>query len=68
MPVHTNIYTGTCVIDTTVYTCNQTQHGMYICIHVCAFCLFVLSNLSTIRVCIPGVFEHLHACVGGGWK
>ena len=37
MPVQTSIYTGTCVIDTTIYTCYHTHHGVYICTRVCAF-------------------------------
>ena len=41
---------------------------VYICTRVGAFCLFVLSNLSTTCACITGVSEHLHACVGGDWK
>jgi len=56
MPVQTSIYTGIYVIDTTVYTCDHTHHRVYICTRVCAFCLFVLSNLSTTCVCITGAF------------
>ena len=41
---------------------------LYICIRVGAFCLFVVSNLSTTCVCIIGVCLSLHACVGGDWK
>jgi len=56
MPVQTSIYTGTGVIDTKLYICHPTHHGVYICSRVCAFCFFVLSNLSTTCVCITGVF------------
>jgi len=55
-PVQTSIYTVTGVVDNIVYTCDHTQHGVYICTRACAFCLFVLSNLSTTCVCITGVF------------
>jgi hypothetical protein len=55
-PVHTR---GP-VFFTMVFTCNHTHHGVYICTHVGAFFLFVLSNLSATCVCIRGV---LHACV-----
>jgi len=34
----------------------HTRHRVYICTRVYAFCLFVLSNLSTTCVCITGVF------------
>ena len=37
---------------------------VYICTRVGAFCLFVLSNLSTTCACITGV----SACVWGDWK
>jgi len=40
------------------------SHRMYICTRACAFCLFVLSNLSNTCVCITRIFRHLHACVG----
>ena len=41
---------------------------VYIYTRVGAFCLFVLSNLSTTCACITGVSYHLHVCVGGNWK
>jgi len=50
------------------YTLIYARASVYICTRVGAFCLFVLSNLSTTFECITGVFEHLHACVGGDWK
>ena len=37
------------------YTCIFTRVWVYICTRVGAFCLFVLSNLSTSCVCITGV-------------
>jgi len=37
------------------YTCIYTRVWVYICTRVGAFCLFVLSNLSTICTCITGV-------------
>jgi len=45
------------------YTFIYTRVWVYICTRVGAFCLFVLSNLSTTCTCIAGVSEHLHACV-----
>jgi len=42
-------------VYTYVYTCIYTRVWVYICTCVGAFCLFVLSNLSTICVCIRGV-------------
>ena len=38
---------------------------MYICTRVGAFCLFVLSNLSTTCACITGVLTLACVCVGG---
>jgi len=64
MPVQTSIYTGTGVVNTTVYTCNHTHHGVYICDRAGAFGLFVLSNLFTTWVCITGTFLQ-PACVCG---
>jgi len=43
------------------YTCIYTGLWVYICTRVGAFCLFVLSNLSTTRVCITGFF--LNTCM-----
>jgi len=68
MPVQTSIYTGTGVVNNTVYTCNHTHHGVYICNRAGAFGLSVLSDLFTTWVCIKGVFYNLHACVVGVWK
>jgi len=69
MPVQTSIYSGIGAIDNTVYTCDHTDHGLYTCTHVCAFCLFLLSNLL-LHVCVSQVFffEHLHTLVGKCWK
>jgi len=50
------------------YTFIYARVWVYICTRVGAFCLFVLSNLSTTCACITGVSSHLHACVGGDWK
>ena len=52
--------------------CVPAPNDVARCLHTCdfvgAFCLFVLSNLSTTCVCITGVFQHLPACVGGDWS
>ena len=55
-PMQTSIYTDTGVVDTMVYTCDNTHNGVCICTRVGTFCLFVLCNLSTTCVCIIGVF------------
>jgi len=47
------------------YTFVYAHMWVYICTRVGAFCLFILSNLSTTCACITGVSEHLHACVRG---
>jgi len=52
-----------------VYVCIYIYNArmwVYICTRVGAFCLFVLSNLSTTCACITGVFLTLACvCVGG---
>ena len=56
-----------------VYMYAYTFMYMRVCVYICtrvlrrvvAFCLFVLSNLSTTCACITGVFLTL-ACVCGG--
>jgi len=72
MCVHVCLYVCMCIcmymyICVSVYmyacTCIYTRVWVYICIRVGAFCLFVLSNLSTtcVPVCITGVATS--ACV-----
>ena len=39
MPVQTSTYTGTSVVNTTVFTCYHTHHGVYICTRAGAFYL-----------------------------
>jgi len=56
------------VLDTEVDDHDVTLRRVYICTRVCAFFVFVLSNFSTICVCITGVFKHLHARVGRSSK
>ena len=57
------MYMYTCMsVYVYAYTCIYTHVWVYICTRVGAFCLFVLSNLSTTRVYITGV---LPACVCG---
>ena len=51
-----------------VYMCMCICICIYVCTRVGSFFLFVLSSLSTICRCMPGISEHLHACVGGDWK
>jgi len=46
LPVQTSIYTGTGVLDTMVYTCDHTHHGVYICTRICAFCFFCTVQFS----------------------
>ena len=51
------VYVYICVsVYMYAYTCIYTRVWMYMCTRVSAFCLFVLSNLSTACVCITGVF------------
>jgi len=77
MCVHVCMYMRMCIcmymyICMSVYmyahTCICTRVWVYMCTRVGASCLFVLSNLSDTCVCITGVFEYLHACVGGDGK
>jgi len=72
---HMCICTYVCIcmhIHMSVYMCAYTFIYARVCVYICtrvgAFCLFVLSNLSTTCACITGVFQHLHACVWGDWK
>jgi len=77
MCVHVCVYRCMCIctymyicmsVYMYAYTFIYVRMWVYICTRVGAFCLFVLSNLSTTCACITGVSEHLHACVWGDWK
>jgi len=61
------MYMYTCMsVYMYAYTFIYAHVWVYICTHVGAFCLFVLSNLSTTCACITGVFLTLACvCVGG---
>jgi len=64
--MYAHVYMYVCVY-VCIYIYIRARVGV-ICTRVGAFCLFVLSNLSTTCACITGVFQHLHACVWGDWK
>ena len=66
--VQTRKYAVTVDIDTRIYDCDHTRHRVYICTRICAFGLFVLSNLCSTCACTTGVFKHLHAWVRGNQK
>jgi len=75
MCVHVCVYMCMCIcmylyicvsVYMYAYTYIYTRVWVYICTRVGAFCLFVLSNPSTICVCITGVFlTPACVCVGG---
>ena len=50
------------------YKVTYARVWVYVCTRVGTFFLFVLSSLSTTCQCMPGISEHLHACVWGDWK
>ena len=48
------------------HTCIYTHMWVYICTHIGAFCLNILSNLSTTCVCITGAFPTPAYVCGSG--